>query len=482
MMRMRRLPLLLLVVASGPVAIVVGCSDSTETRAAFEGDDDAATDSGTKANLPEAAPPTDAPVRVDAGADAKAPFDPADEPVTCAGTPCVVELAAGEFHVCARMSDGTARCWGDDSKGALGRGVPDDAGAADAGSGDAGGGGFIVGTVAGLTGITQISAGGTTSCARIDDGSVMCWGGNDKGQLGLTPASPATFDTKPHPVASPVAMTEPAVRIDVGQTSACAVGASGDLWCWGNNAQRQLARSDTTPTGGPARASLGGLKIARAVPGSDTVVALTDTGDVVTWGAVAGPEGTLSGRVAAISPDPLPLAIELGSASALSVSSTTLFRQGGFPPVVRGIAHACVVVRGEVYCWGDSRSGALATGLPDPSPFPTPVLVESESAWPQQVAAAGEITCVRLTDGTVQCAGDDKRGALARGTEGTFSMFFTPATAFTGHAVQVVATKTSVCALVQGGTVECWGSNERGELGQGTTDTKPHPVPVKVGF
>jgi alpha-tubulin suppressor-like RCC1 family protein len=82
---------------------------------------------------------------------------------------------------------------------------------------------------------------------------------------------------------------------------------------------------------------------------------------------------------------------------------------------------------------------------------------------------------VRLTDGTVQCCRGDGRGRLGTSTVGLFSAFFTPATGFMGHAVHVAAGDGAVCALVQGGTVECWGSNAHGELGGSKVDSFPIP-------
>jgi alpha-tubulin suppressor-like RCC1 family protein len=110
-------------------------------------------------------------------------------------------------------------------------------------------------------------------------------------------------------------------------------------------------------------------------------------------------------------------------------------------------------------------------------------VVESEKAWPQQVAAAGDITCVRLTDGTVQCAGDNTWGALGKDPKtDPFSMFFKEVPSFTGHAVQVATAYRTVCALLQGGSVVCWGGNDNGELGQGTTDGDPHIIPASIRF
>ena len=144
------------------------------------------------------------------------------------------------------------------------------------------------------------------------------------------------------------------------------------------------------------------------------------------------------------------------------------------------IAHACAIANGEVYCWGRSPAGALCTGLPDPETVPRKAPFSAKT-WPQQVAVADEITCARMTDGSVYCCGSDTRGRLGTGTVGTVSSVLTKASAFTRRAVQVATSDHSVCALVKDGTVECWGSNENGELGK-TPDTQAHPTPSKIVF
>ncbi|MDF2697755.1 MAG: hypothetical protein K0S65_6138, partial [Labilithrix sp.] len=456
--------------SASAIVTVVACS-SEATRQQFE----TPADSGG-ANLPDTASPTEAGAPVDSGSK-KPPFDPKDEPVTCAGTPCAVQLVAGESHFCARMSDGTVRCWGKNFSGELGAPDPEspeegvDAGA------------FVVARVTDLSGATQISAGGSTTCALVGDGGVSCWGANDRGQLGLDGAG--TSDSDPHPKPAPVALDRAANRIDVGQRTACATVAGGEAWCWGDNTQLQLARTTEGETGGPAKAELGGVNVARTAAGTNSGFAVSDSGEVFSWGAVAGPEGSIAARTASVSPDALPLSIKLGPVTSLSVSSTTVRRPGGGfpPPPPRGYAHACAIVKGEVFCWGASLMGSLGTGLPEPTLKPLPTVVASEKAWPQQVAAAGDITCVRLTDGTVQCAGDNTWGALGKDPEtDPFSMFFKEVPSFTGHAVQVATAYRTACALLQGGSVVCWGGNDNGELGQGTTDGDPHTTPVSIRF
>lgn len=418
--------------------------------------------------------------------DARGAFDPAEEPVTCTVPTCATQLVAGGDHFCARMNDGTVRCWGGDSFGALGGSMatemPD--------------GGVAVGVVQGLGGVTQLSAGGGTTCARTEDGGVHCWGDNRQAELGLA-VEPAVFDEDAHSEPAPVALGEPAVRVDVAQGSACALLASGKLACWGKDDQKQLASESDAgvdiehPVRGPGIAGVGSLSFARTSGGTFTRFGLDSAGQVFSWGALAGDEGIISGRVASVSPDSTPRRIE--SLEQVTSVAASVWIQPPWdpppwnpgepppenkPPKPRG--HACAIAAGEVYCWGASNAGALCTGIPDKEQEPRRAPFTAKT-WPQQLAVADEITCARMMDGTVQCCGSDTRGRLGTGSVGVLSAFFQRASAFSGHAVRVATSNGAVCALVQGGTVECWGSNEKGELGR-KPDLEPHPSPSKIEF
>ncbi|AKV04756.1 hypothetical protein AKJ09_11419 [Labilithrix luteola] len=394
---------LVIAAMAGSAALALACS-SSDDRAAFAQDDA----SSPTASLPEAAAPGDADSARDSGKDARAPFDPADEAVTCAGSPCVAQLAAGEHHVCARMSDGAVRCWGADDRGELGA-LPAGEPQADAGTPRA---------VGGLANVTQISAADSTTCARLEDGSIRCWGSNDHGQLALGDAG---ADDAAHPTPSVVSLPTPALRVDVGHGSVCALLGSGELWCWGSNEQAQLARGDAGGIEEPARAELHDAKTVRAAAGSNTAFALTSTGTLLSWGALSGDEGVVSGRVSSISPNPVPESIlGLENVSGVSVSlSAPGVRPPGLPswePDPPPTAHACAIAKGDVFCWGRSERGALGTAMPDTvasTPKHAPILGE---AYAQQVAAAGDTTCVRLTDGHVQCTGRTSSVSSVRAT------------------------------------------------------------------
>jgi alpha-tubulin suppressor-like RCC1 family protein len=99
---------------------------------------------------------------------------PLDQDVQLGGL--VTQVAAGNAHTCAALDDGRLRCWGLGDSGQLGYGnqheIGDDETPAEAG--DVNVAGFV----------TQVAAGVYHSCALLGDGSVRCWGDNDNGQLG----------------------------------------------------------------------------------------------------------------------------------------------------------------------------------------------------------------------------------------------------------------------------------------------------------
>lgn len=121
-----------------------------------------------------------------------------------------VQLAAGFLHTCARMSDGTVRCWGDDSAGQL------------AGS-------TRIQPIAGLTGVAEIAAGAYHTCARTEEGAVYCWGANGLGQLGDDTVTPRDELVRVRRLIGKTAR-----RIFVGTHTSCAVISEGTAVCWGN--------------------------------------------------------------------------------------------------------------------------------------------------------------------------------------------------------------------------------------------------------
>jgi alpha-tubulin suppressor-like RCC1 family protein len=445
----------------------LACSDP-DVRIGYVEPSDASTET-TEASLP---PTDDGGGRIDASdaaepRDAGIPFDGAGEAVVCATTPCVTQLAGGDTYFCALLSDGTVRCWGTDVRGSLGR--PDLDASADAA--------VLPAPVDGLEGVTQLSARQAT-CARLDGGAVRCWGSNSAGQLGIR--TPPASDTLSHPIPTDVPLLEPALRVDANDNNTCAVLESGKVECWGLTAYGLLARITTGGVGGPDIAT----KIEPKVVKTSTGVALTEGAEVVTWAGVLGREVSIQPADPAFKPQTIP---SLDNVHDLAGELAYVYSEAAAAWVPAG--HTCAVAAGAVYCWGTTNTyGALCTGIPSPEPVPVNVSMPLEAGvFAQQITVSKRNTCVRLTDGSVRCCGVDDLGQLARGSipdSGTTPVepVFTPATAITGHVVQVALGGDTACALLQGGSVECWGSNAYGQLGNGTRDSAPHPVPVRVQF
>jgi alpha-tubulin suppressor-like RCC1 family protein len=140
----------------------------------------------------------------------------------------VAALAAGEFHTCAVLADGTVRCWGENTFGQLGDGTTDNTRP-------------LPVPVSGLsTAAVGLAAGRDHTCAVLADGSGRCWGGNAFGQIG-----DGTTTGRVLPMA--VNGLTNAVAIAAGGDHTCARLADGSVRCWGSNISGQLGDGDTSP-------------------------------------------------------------------------------------------------------------------------------------------------------------------------------------------------------------------------------------------
>lgn len=168
--------------------------------------------------------------------------------------------------------------------------------------------------------------------------------------------------------------------------------------------------------------------------------------------------------------------------------TTTVSPQG--PEVVDvavGHDHSCAVLEdGRVFCWGVNENGELGDGTLEDSP--TPVLVEglgparSVEVSGESSAIQGRSTCAVLDDGTVACWGSGGHGQLGTGTYDDAS---TPqqVQGLEG-VVQVAVGDTHACALLDDGTVRCWGANRLyGQVGVGPGEyfNTPQQVPGVSG-
>jgi alpha-tubulin suppressor-like RCC1 family protein len=161
-------------------------------------------------------------------------------------------IATGDATTCAIIaSDGSVMCWGINATDQLGYApIAADGGAIDPCCAfDCGFSGGLPKCedhpilVNGVTNAKALAIGVGHVCALLKDSSVMCWGANDKGQLGI-----GSSNTAPVPTPTKVTGVSNVVELVSGAYHVCALEKDGTVWCWGLNDKGQLG-------GGTANAS-----------------------------------------------------------------------------------------------------------------------------------------------------------------------------------------------------------------------------------
>jgi alpha-tubulin suppressor-like RCC1 family protein len=303
--------------------------------------------------------------------------------------------------------------------------------------------------------VTGISAGGDFTCAPVvGTNQPYCWGANAKSQLG---EGTQTARSRPTQLAGALL---PMTRMAAGFDFACGIAeANGAAYCWGNNLWGVLGigAPDLNQHATP-EAALGGHTFAQISAGSAHVCAL-DTGGVVwCWGN--GTTGQL-GRLQNASYEPL------------QVVSTARFTQ-----VSVGALHSCALAdNGDVWCWGSNDYGQLGVNDSLTGIYYTPQQVTGGRVF-TEIGAGGWTTC-GLSGGSVYCWGRNTEGQAGRGsTVNRWILEPMPALGILGTARHVTLGTRHACATNGIDKMYCWGDNNRGQLGDGTTTLRASAVEV----
>lgn len=149
-----------------------------------------------------------------------------------------------------------------------------------------------------------------------------------------------------------------------------------------------------------------------------------------------------------------------------------------------GLWHTCGVTgEGAVRCWGTNNFGQLGDGTTTNSPHRA-VGVLGLSSGVKQVAAGAASTCALMSDGSIKCWGKNDNGQLGSGSSTISSPVPVDVRGLAGKAVSVAVGGTQACAALESGAVQCWGgSGYFGELGidRATRSLKPVDVPNITG-
>ncbi|HKY14453.1 MAG TPA: hypothetical protein VJM33_05975 [Microthrixaceae bacterium] len=179
------------------------------------------------------------------------------------------------------------------------------------------------------------------------------------------------------------------------------------------------------------------------------------------------------------------------TSTSVATTTTTVVTSNEATAVSAGGGHACAVLSdGGVSCWGWNAFGQLGSttnsgsGFGNTTPNPVPDRVDGIDGV--IAVTAGEFhTCALLDDGTVWCWGVNAYGQLGTETNlATLAVNPTPIQVLgIGPATAVAAGENHTCALVEDDGVWCWGLNLYRQLGHETNAVtfNPNPIPTQVG-
>jgi alpha-tubulin suppressor-like RCC1 family protein len=371
------------------------------------------------------------------------------------------------------ISAGKPYCWGVDDSGQLGNGPPSK--------------NLLSPSAVDVSGIppsdgtfTQIDGDrGLHYCGLTSSGKVYCWGANSYGQVGN-----GTTSTTYTPVLATGDLAGKVVTsISVGGSNSCAV-AGGKVYCWGLNTGSAVINANGNGSGNyqttPKLVNDSGVfnsKIITKVVVNDNNVCVIAEGGLYCWGY------NKSGQLGN------------GSVNTTNTPSKVPTLIGGAlgDKVVTDVAIAgtyiCAVADSRAYCWGDDgNEGHLGLGYYTSGYITTPTAVNI--AAPPAAMAGKTVTSISATTfttcaiagGNMYCWGSDYNRQRGDGVGGNSNVPIAVGGTFAGQPITQAFTTsinyTNISCGVKNNIAHCWGGNNYGELGDGTTTARTTPVPV----
>ncbi len=374
----------------------------------------------------------------------------------CAGNP-VQDVAAGDHFTLVATADGTLWAWGLNDRGQVGDGTCEER--------------TEPVKVKRLRDVQKLAA-GSAHVLALRDGQIWAWGANGAGQLG----NGNTVDrVEPERIEG----LDDIVDVAAGYRHSAALAQDGTVWAWGDNSRGQV-RTGAAPAVTTPRKVNGLADVAAIEANGYHTLALRKDGTVWAWGANSDGrlgDGTMENPAVPVKVKDLDDAVV----------------------VAAGAYHNAAVRKdGTVVAWGcnwsttwqladgttmKSLTPSQVTGLENMPLLGKPVIPTAEPFKPLTdvvcVEAGGYHTLALKKDGTVWGWGYNFYWGQLGDGEASWRTNPVRVQGVT-NAVAVAAGKYHTVVLAADGTVWTCGSNMHGSLGNGTSDTRPHPVPRKV--
>jgi len=353
-------------------------------------------------------------------------------------------IAAGSMHACDVASGGFVWCWGQNGKdGRIGSAtLADNAMSATP----------ILVPNTGYTALrfTQLSSFGTHTCGVTTDDRAYCWGNNGWGQIGSTASNNPSFT--PVSVSSSIAFRQ----VSVGSDHTCGVATDGHAYCWGHNDWREFAANAPGSSPTPV-AVVADMTFSSITAGSGFTCGVATAGSAYCWGESGwGQLGDGS---------------KISYGNTFSMAPVPVAAAGGFSAIDGANEFSCGLnASSRILCWG-SNGGRLGNG--GTTETSTPVQIASALQF-KSVSTGNGYACGVAGDASLWCWGNNDHGQLGVASPAVAT---SPVRAGGALLVSEVATAgvstgfgNHTCAISADRlTTYCFGRNEFGQLGNGST-------------
>lgn len=305
-------------------------------------------------------------------------------------------------------------------------------------------------------------------CVKTSTHGLKCWGNNIYGQLG---DGTTTNSNTPVDVGGLVGNV---VGFALGCFHSCAfMDQAGSVMCWGSNTQGQHGPGSVgngisdgvsdDPHPDPVALTLTGTVVG-ITSGCHAVCALMANGDVQCWGSNS--KG------------------QFGDGTTVETSTVvTIPGIGPAAAVYAGEFHVCAkLIDGSGMCWGSGGNGEMSTGGYVDINIPGTITLTAANSGGSVVAMAlgGTHTCALMATGAIQCSGKNDLGQAGSGVFAPYALSPVDVAGLGGKAVAIAAGSSHTCAIMDTGSVKCWGSNAYGQLGDSTTTDANTPQEISV--
>ena len=294
-----------------------------------------------------------------------------------------------------------------------------------------------------------VSAARRHSCG-VAQGTLMCWGGNGRGELGLGDGDGRSSVT---PLNDDVWL-----NVVAGEETSCALRSDRTLWCWGANTQGELGTGSMTPMTVPVMLGDAGWRQGAIVFFHSCWIRTDST--LWCWGENDEAQLGQGNRN-----DDYPSPTQVGVAADWLTIAT-------------GQGHTCGIREpGTLWCWGRNTESELGMDSGAPTQIRTPTQTGSADDW-IDIAAGQQHTCGIRSPGTLWCWGRDTQSQL--GLDSNSSPVVVPTRVGNrSNWAQVAVNTFHTCGVQTDGTLWCWGRGREGQLGLTADELE---TPTRVGM